>query len=64
MKFFLETFLSDPSHVYVRTYMLIAKACVCTFGWVWVYINSAYNAKMHAEMQTQLSSSSLKIALS
>lgn len=64
MKFFVEIFLSDPSHVYVRTYMLIAKACVFTFGWVWVYINSAYNAKMPVEMQTQLSTSSGKIALS
>lgn len=31
--------------MYVRTYMLIAKACVFTFGWVWAYINSAYKCK-------------------
>lgn len=52
MKFFLEILLSDPSHVYMRTYMLIAKACVFTFGWVWVYIYLAYNAKMPVELQT------------
>lgn len=64
MKFFLEILLSDPSHVYMRTYMLIAKACVFTFGWVWVYIYLAYNAKMPVELQTQLSTSLGKIALS
>lgn len=64
MKFFLEILLSDPSRVCERTYMLIAKACVFTFGWVWVYIFSADNAEMPAEMQTQLSTSSGKIALS